>query len=111
MSDVFVCVDGELIVGMAYLVRKGNPTHVYPAYWCYVRMVSVHPEYRGNGICRQLMKQCIAKAIENGETVMALHTSEIMNDARHVYESMGFQLVKELTPVFGLRYWLFRLDI
>src|SRR5690348_1908382 len=32
----------EGIVGMAFLVPSGNPTDIFPADWCYVRMVTVH---------------------------------------------------------------------
>ncbi len=34
----------------------------------------------------------------NNEGIIALHTSEFMNTARHIYEKMGFKAVKELAP-------------
>src|SRR5262245_59725885 len=48
-SAIFVCEDGDKLVGSAYLVPSGNGTHIYPADWAYVRMVGVDPAYRGKG--------------------------------------------------------------
>jgi ribosomal protein S18 acetylase RimI-like enzyme len=54
VSTVFVCEHNDRIVGMAYLVSSGNPTNMYLAEWCYIRMVGVHPDHRGKGIARTL---------------------------------------------------------
>lgn len=110
-STVFVCCDNDKIVGMAYLVSKGNPTDIYPADWSYIRMVGVHPEYRGLGIGKEVTRMCITQARATNEKIIGLHTSEIMDAARNVYESLGFHIVKEIPPVFGVRYWLYRLDL
>jgi len=107
-----VCIDeNETIIGMAFLVPRGNPTDIFPADWCYVRMVTVNTNCNGMGIGRGLMSACIGRAKTLGETVMGLHTSEIMSKARHIYESMGFKVVRELEKRFGKRCWLYRLDL
>ncbi|MGC3945670.1 MAG: GNAT family N-acetyltransferase [Chryseolinea sp.] len=106
-----LCEVGDRIVGMAFLVPQGNPTDIFPADWCYVRMVTVDKKYNGKGIGRRLMSECIEHARTQRETIMGLHTSEFMNAARHIYESMGFYVVKELEPRFGKKYWLYRLDL
>jgi|SRR6218665_800608 len=110
-SKCFVCLDGESIVGMAYLVSSGNPWDVYPADWSYIRMVGVNPAYQGRGIARQLTQQCIDYARQTGETTLALHTSEMMDAARHLYESLGFKQLREIEPRFGKRYWLYLLEL
>src|SRR5258708_7758244 len=46
-SKIFVCEHNDKLIGMAYLVPSGNPTHIYPADWSYVRLVGVDPAYRG----------------------------------------------------------------
>ena len=110
-SEVFVCADGSNIIGMAFLVPSGNGDDIYDDAWCHLRMVGVLPEYTGRGIARRLTEMCVERAKKNGETTMALHTSEMMNVARHIYESMGFSVVKEITPRFGKRYWLFTMTL
>ncbi len=79
--------------------------------WSYIRMVGVHPHYAGRGIGKQLTQRCIDFAISSDEQVIALHTSEYMNAARHIYESLGFKQMKELEPRYGKRYWLYQLEL
>ncbi|HEY5391325.1 MAG TPA: GNAT family N-acetyltransferase, partial [Hanamia sp.] len=111
-SYCLVCEnENKEIIGMSFLVPHGNPTEIYDEKWCYIRFVSVDPECRGKGIGRQLTKKCIQFAIDNKEQTIALHTSEMMNNARHIYESLGFKIVKELDQRLGKRYWLYTLDI
>jgi ribosomal protein S18 acetylase RimI-like enzyme len=74
-------------------------------------MVGVNPKYRGAGISKKLTQNCIEHATKNGEEVIALHTSEFMDAARYVYESLGFKKVKELDPIFGKQYWLYQLKL
>lgn len=103
--------DKKEIVGMSFLVPHGNPTEIYDEKWCYIRFVSVAPEYAGQGIGRQLTEKCIQFARDNKQQTIALHTSEMMNNARHIYEGLGFKILKELAPRFGKKYWLYTLDI
>jgi ribosomal protein S18 acetylase RimI-like enzyme len=110
-SKVFVCEDQGKIVGMAYLVASGNPTRIYPDDWCYVRMVGVDPSYRGKGIAKRLTQMCVDYAKESKEKIVGLHTSEKMEDARHIYEGIGFKLHKEIDPIYGMRYFLYKLDL
>jgi ribosomal protein S18 acetylase RimI-like enzyme len=110
-STCFICESDEQIVGMAFFIPNGNPTDIYQSDWSYVRMVGVHPDFGGCGIGRALMQICISTAKETDEKVVALHTSEFMDAARHIYENMGFVKVKELESRFGKRYWLYRLEI
>jgi ribosomal protein S18 acetylase RimI-like enzyme len=110
-SAIFVCEDRGEIIGMAYLVPHGNPTAIYPTDWSYVRMVSVHPEYRGKGIAKRLTQMCVDYAKETQEKIVGLHTSEKMEDAQRIYESIGFRRYKEIDPIYGMRYWLYKLEI
>lgn len=111
VAAIFVCEDEKILTGMAYLVPSGNPTHIYPADWSYVRMVGVDPAYRGKGIARNLTQLCVDHARDSGERIVGLHTSEKMDDARHIYESIGFTIDKEIAPIYGMKYWLYRLDL
>ncbi|MBO9594738.1 MAG: GNAT family N-acetyltransferase [Niabella sp.] len=111
-SEGLVCETGSgTIVGMGFLVPRGNPTDLYPAGWSYIRFLTVHAHFGGRGIGRRLMEDCIALARHNGETSIALHTSEIMNNARRLYENLGFRIIREIEPRFGKRYWLYKLEL
>ncbi|MGN6601368.1 MAG: GNAT family N-acetyltransferase [Ginsengibacter sp.] len=110
-AHCFVCEDSKDIIGMAFLVPSGSPTRIYPADWSYIRMVGVDPGYRGRGIAKRLTLMCIHFAREANEKVVALHTSEFMDAARHIYESLGFEIISEIDPLFGKRYWLYKLNI
>lgn len=110
-SAIFICKTGTEIIGMAYLVPSGHPTHIYPADWSYVRMVGVHPGHRGKGIARRVTQMCVDHARQTHEKIVGLHTSEKMDDARHIYESIGFVQYREIEPIYGMRYWLYRLDL
>ncbi|HZI01805.1 MAG TPA: GNAT family N-acetyltransferase [Flavisolibacter sp.] len=111
-SDCIVCenLDG-IIIGMAFVVPSGHPTEIYQSDWCYIRFVTVHPAFSGKGIGRQLTQKCIDIAKRNHEQTIALHTSEMMNQARHIYESLGFTILREIEPRLGKKYWLYTLDI
>ncbi len=111
IAKCFVCELGNELIGVAYVVPSGNPTDIFETNWSYIRMVGVNPKYRGNGISKKLTQSCIDFATENGETIIALHTSEFMDAARHIYESIGFKKIKELKPIFGKRYWLYQLKL
>lgn len=101
----------EEIIGMSFLVSNGNPTEIYDKSWCYIRFVTVDPEFGGNGVGKKLTENCIKYAKQNGEKTVALHTSEMMNKARHIYEKLGFEILRELEPRLGKKYWLYLLNI
>src|SRR4051794_7026157 len=42
-ATCFVCLHENKIVGMAFLVPKGNPWDMFKAEWSYIRMVGVDP--------------------------------------------------------------------
>jgi ribosomal protein S18 acetylase RimI-like enzyme len=106
-STVFICEDYNKTVGMAFFIPSGHADDIYEAQWCQVRMVGIHPDYSGKGIAKKLMDLCITEARNRNEKTMALHTSEFMDAARHIYEKLGFTILKEISPRFGKRYWLY----
>jgi len=110
-SVCFVCEKSRDIIGMAFFISKGNPTDIFHTDWSYIRMVGVHTDFSGKGIGKQLMQKCIDRARETGENVIALHTSEFMHAARHIYENMGFKRDKELERRLGKMYWLYLLEL
>lgn len=111
-SDSFVCEnDQNEIVGFGFLVPSGNPTEIYNEKQSYIRFVTASKNYSGQKIGQTITEKCIEKARENGERYVALHTSEMMNAARHIYEKLGFQVIRELESRLGKKYWLYELAI
>jgi ribosomal protein S18 acetylase RimI-like enzyme len=110
-SVSFVCTHEGKIVGAAYLMPSGNPTDFFKTEWCYIRLLGVRPGYSNNGIAKELTKMCLAYARETNETTMALHTSEFMDAARHIYEKLGFAVLRELDAYYGKKYWIYTLDL
>lgn len=110
-SKSFICIHQNKIVGMAFIVLHGHPWDVFKAEWAYIRLVGVLPDYQGQGIAKTLTQMCITFAKENNEKTLALHTSEFMDAARHIYEKLGFKRYQEIAPRFGKKYWLYLLDI
>ncbi|MEJ5055933.1 GNAT family N-acetyltransferase [Sphingobacterium sp. MYb382] len=109
-SDCFVCVtDQNEVIGFAFLVASGNPTDIYSDEQAYIRFVTVSKNHGKRQVGQRLTEQCIRKARENGEKILALHTSEMMLAARHIYAKLEFQIVRELEPRLGKRYWLYEL--
>lgn len=96
---------------MAFLVPHGNPTEIYDKDWCYIRFVTVDPDFAGQGVGKKLTVDCIDTARKNNEKIISLHTSELMDKARHIYESLGFEIVREIDQRLGKRYWLYKLDL
>ena len=111
ISTCFVCVCNQELIGMAYLIPHGNPNELFEAGWAYIRMVGVSPLHMGSGIAQELTQLCIQHAKDGGERIIALHTSEFMDAARHIYEKNGFRVLKEIEPRFGKRYWLYTLNL
>jgi ribosomal protein S18 acetylase RimI-like enzyme len=111
IAKCFVCLDNDKIVGVAYIIPSGNPTNIFKSEWSYIRMVGVNPKHRGQGIAKTLTEMCIDFAKQSNEKTIALHTSEFMNAARHIYESIGFTVLEEIPLLYGKKYWLYTLDL
>ncbi|PBQ32319.1 GNAT family N-acetyltransferase [Sphingobacteriaceae bacterium] len=107
----FVCEQNDKLLGMAFLVPRNNPVGFFEAGWSYIRLVGVLPEHGGQGIGKELTKLCIKQAKESGEEIIALHTSEFQNAARHIYETIGFTKLKEIDKLFNKRYWIYTLNL
>jgi GNAT superfamily N-acetyltransferase len=110
-SYCVVCEEDNSIVGSAFLVPSGNPFKWFEKEWAYIRLVAVQPEKAGQGIGKMLTKYCLQKAKENDEAIIALHTSEFQDAARHIYEGLGFKKIRDLEPSFGKQIYLYTLNL
>lgn len=92
-TEVLVAVEDGRILGSATLELDGrtdpddDPLHPHEAH---IRMLGVHPEARGRGVAKGLMGACEDRARATGRTLMTLNTTERMQTARWMYESLGY---------------------
>jgi ribosomal protein S18 acetylase RimI-like enzyme len=103
--------DGQVRASVGYCPAGRCNPEIYPDDWACVRALAVHPAARSLGLGRALTQACIDRARRDNCAIIGLHTSEAMDGARALYGRMGFVVVSELPPLFGLRYWLFRKDL
>lgn len=109
IATCFVAIYSGKIVGSAFVFPRGNPNQWFSAEWSYMRLLAVIPEFWGNGIGRKLTEFCVIHAKQSGEKVIALHTSEFQQSARHIYESMGFKKQSQF-ELFKKKYWVYTMS-
>ena len=103
---------GGAVGGFVMYYPPGRSDGVlFPREWASIRLLGVSQAMRGRGLGRDLMKECLRRAEADGAATIGLHTSELMDSARAMYERMGFAVVRELERRVGVRYWLFKLDL
>jgi ribosomal protein S18 acetylase RimI-like enzyme len=85
----------------------------WPLGWAVVRLLAVDPAYRGQGIGHALMEECIRRCRQSKITTIGLHTTEIMDVARQMYEKMGFVRFPEsdFHPAPGITVMAYRLQL
>lgn len=96
-----------------YLDTSRSASLGWPAGWAGIRLLGVHPKYRGQGIGRVLMEECVRRCRERGIKTIGLHTGEMMVAARRIYERMGFKRAPEFDfhPAPGTVVMAYRLDL
>lgn len=114
-SELIVAeLDGKLAGAVTLYADKRSSSHgLWPAGWAAIRLLAVGPAFRGHGIGRELMEECIRRCRSKGIHTIGLHTSEMMAVAMKMYERMGFQRVPEFDfhPAPGVVVKAYRLDI
>jgi GNAT superfamily N-acetyltransferase len=92
LSELIVAKLEDEMVGTVTLYPKsdGSTREAWPKGWAGVRLLGVHPSYRGKGIGHALMDECIRRCRERGVRAIGLHTTTMMEVARGMYERMGF---------------------
>ncbi len=100
-------VNGRIAAFVLYTPPHSSNGALIPSEWASIRLLGVDPAMRGLGLAHGLVEACLARADGDGAEKVGLYTSELMRCARALYERIGFQLVREIEPRHGLRYWLF----
>jgi ribosomal protein S18 acetylase RimI-like enzyme len=101
----------RLVGAVVYCPPGTSDSRLFQPEWASLRLLSVLPQYRGQGIGPQLCLKCIHQAKQDNASVIGLHTSELMIAARRMYEKLGFRQDIELPQHFGLQYWRYVLTL
>ena len=102
VAEQLVAATGSSLLGTALYYQPGSSfsVEVAPAAVSQdcpeVRLVAVAPTGRGQGVGRALMETCVDRARSSGAPGLVLHTMEMMEAARSLYDSMGFVRAPEL---------------
>ena len=114
-SDLIVAELNHRLAGSVtlYLDTSHSMPEVWPKGLAVVRLLAVHPAYRGQGIGRALMEECIRRCRQAKVAAIGLHTTEAMDIARQMYERMGFVRVPEsdFHPVPGVTVMAYSLQL
>ena len=104
--------DGRL-VGAVTLYSKRSSEQRWPGGWAGIRLLAVHPTFKGRGIGSGLMDECIRRCRKQGFAKIGLHTTEFMGAARRMYERMGFTRVPEFDfhPASSVAVMAYRFDL
>ncbi len=94
-QDLWVAECRDHFAGSVAIVR--HDTHTAQLRW-----LIVEPEQRQRGIGKQLVKQAIRFAADNGYRSVILWTIDFLDSARRIYANTGFQLAEtKVTQVWG----------
>jgi GNAT superfamily N-acetyltransferase len=114
-ADLIVAEENGRLAGTVTLwLKKGRTSReTWPDYWAGIRLLGVHPDFRGRGVGQLLMKECIRRCRQAGVKTLALHTTNFMDAARRMYEIMGFQRVPEYDfhPAPGVIIMAYKLEL
>jgi ribosomal protein S18 acetylase RimI-like enzyme len=115
--------ESELLVAEHEVQMAGTVTYYppgdrdgrssWPDEWAGIRLVAVHPDFRGKGVGRALTEECVSRARAIGAPTVGLHTISIMAVAMALYKRMGFVRMPErdFRPSSSIVVEAFRLDL
>jgi ribosomal protein S18 acetylase RimI-like enzyme len=111
-AELIVAEGGGKVVGAVAYVGPDQPKlDIFEPHWPAIRMLVVDPAARGGGIGRRLTEACIDRALGDGASLIALHTSPIQAVALAMYLRMGFRELRPIAPIFGVPYSIYLLSL
>jgi GNAT superfamily N-acetyltransferase len=113
VSQLIVAELKKQLVSAVTLYLRPSLQEQWPKGWAGVRVLAVRPSYRGGGIGRALMEECIRRCREKNIKTIGLHTGPAMAVARKMYEDMGFVRapVYDFQPRPNIVVMAYRLDL
>ena len=97
-EQIVATVDGRVAGVVTYVGPHVAKQDWFDREWPAIRMLAVDPSHRGLGIGRALTEECIRRAVRDGATVIALHTTPTLDVAFAMYTRMGFRHLRDAAP-------------
>lgn len=95
-------------VGAVAFFASGSTKHpLFQGNVAHIQLLGVMPGQTRTGVAQALMAECLSMASTSGASEFLLQTSELMPEARRLYERLGFTVRKELQPVWGAPTYLY----
>ncbi|WP_087974346.1 GNAT family N-acetyltransferase [Oceanobacillus rekensis] len=94
IDQIVAEIDGEIIGSVVLFPPK---TEVYKGLlddeldYPEIRKLAVSPKYRGRGVARALISECIQRTKDRSFREIGLHTADFMENAVQLYEGLGFE--------------------
>jgi ribosomal protein S18 acetylase RimI-like enzyme len=96
------------IVGAVAFFGPGTTNHpLFQGNVAHIQLLGVAPSQARRGVGRALVQECIATAQALGADELLLQTSQLMLEARSLYERLGFVVRQELQPVWEAPTYLY----
>ena len=84
-------VNDEIVVSAALCRMAESPFDPDLRNWFGLAAVVVHPQFRGRGFGKALLRECLARAEQQGGTGILLEVNT-PNPAMALYEALGFEI-------------------
>jgi ribosomal protein S18 acetylase RimI-like enzyme len=111
-GQVIVAVAGARVVGSIVYNGPGPGQHPkFPAEWAFFRALGVDRAWAGKGIGRKLVEECIAWARCEGAAWIGLYAADVNDVAVGLYRRMGFKVIGDAFPHWGITYRIYGLDL
>lgn len=95
------------LAGAVAFFAPGSTSHpLYQGNVAHIQLLGVAPACARRGAGQALMAKCLSMARTSGASELLLQTSELMPEARRLYERLGFIVRAELPPVWGAPTYL-----
>tara|TARA_Y100000816_G_scaffold128626_1_gene90631 strand:- start:475 stop:948 length:474 start_codon:yes stop_codon:yes gene_type:complete len=85
-GQVFFAVDNQITIGTVAMIKSSD--NIFE-----LAKMTVHENYRGNGIANMLMDTCLNFAMQNSAKEIFLISNNSLTVARNLYDKYGFKEV------------------
>ena len=98
---------GQIVGCVAYFSPGATEHPLFLGNSAHVQLLGVSPSQTKQGVGRMLMDYCLSMASKDQASEFLLQTSELMPEARKLYESLGFKVQEVLAPAWGQPTYLY----
>jgi ribosomal protein S18 acetylase RimI-like enzyme len=107
-AGIWLIAEQDEPIGAVAFFAPGSTKHpLFQGNVAHIQLLGVLPSKARSGVARALLEECLSLTSTSGASELQLQTSELMLEAKNLYESLGFKTRKELPPVWGAPTFLY----